>query len=95
MLSYSGNGGTLLRVSVQDSCQHVSSLGRYKLWYLIISTQNLLVQLRCLWILEREIAADHSIQNDAGAPDISLEAVVALPGNHLWRGIARRPAGSF
>jgi hypothetical protein len=52
-------------VRVQDVLDQILCLLRKKTRHLVLGFYNLLVELLCVLILERQIPADHSVQNDA------------------------------
>ncbi len=90
-----GNRGPLLRVSIQNLCEHISSLCGDKLGDLIVSTQYFLIELGSFGIFERKVPADHRIEHHPGAPNVSLKPVVSLPGDHLGSCVARGAARRF
>ena len=55
--------------------------------------ENLLVELGRVGVLEWQVATDHCVEDDSTAPNICLETMVSLAGDHLRRGVARRAAG--
>lgn len=44
-------------------------------------------------VFERQVSADHCIQNDTAAPDVSSQSEVLLALNHFWGRVARTSAG--
>ena len=45
--------------------------------------------------LEWQVPAHHGEEDHAAAPDVDVEALVALAGDHLRGGVAGRPASRF
>lgn len=84
------DSNTRLGVRVQDLLNEVLALRREELGHLVIGSHNLLVQIRCLGVLEGEVASDHGVENDTTRPNVRLQTVISLPGDHLGRCIAWR-----
>ena len=61
-----------LWICVQNLLYDVFALGREELWHLVISGHDLLVQIGCLGVLERQVACNHGIKDDSTRPDIRL-----------------------
>lgn len=78
-----GNPVTRLRVGVQDLTDDVFALRAEELGHLVICGHNLLVKIRSLWILKRQITCYHGVKNDPRRPDVGLETVVSLSLDHL------------
>lgn len=57
-----------------------------------VNLDNLLLELGHVGRLEWHRAKKHSVQNDAGTPDIRLEATVAASLENLGRNVRRRTA---
>lgn len=57
-----------------------------------MATQNFLVEVRGVWVLKRQVAADEGVEDNAAAPDVDLRTQVTLACYHFGRGVARRPA---
>lgn len=82
----------LLGIRIQNTSDDVLALARKKLRQRILSSHDLFIQIRRLWVLEGQVTADHGVEYHATAPDISLQAVVPLAGDHLWGRVAGRAA---
>ena len=82
------DGEALRRVRIEDVRYQILSVLRQKRRHLVLSLDDLLVQLLRVLVLERQVSADHGIENDAGAPDICTESVVTLSANHLRGSVA-------
>ena len=82
------NAIPLLRISVQNPTDQVLALTGEELGKRVVSTHDLLVEVARLRIFKRQITADHGVEDDARRPDVRLEAVIPLSGDHLWRSVA-------
>ena len=85
----------LVRISVQNLPYQILARLRNETGDEVIAIQNLLVKFTGIRIFKWQIATGHSIENNAGAPDIGIEAVVALASNHLWSGVTRTATRRF
>ena len=74
---------TRLWICVQNLLYDVFALGGEELGHLVISGHDLLVQVRRLRVLERQIAGHHGVEDDAAGPDVRLQAVITLASDHL------------
>lgn len=83
VLPNSGNSGSLFWVSIEDLCQKISSFIGDKLRDLVVSAEDLFVELGSFRILKGQVAANHGIQHNSGAPDVRLKTVIAFSSNHL------------
>ena len=83
------NGKPFLRIGVKYPSQQIICFIRNVIWRLKIGTQNLFVQVRCVWVLERQVAAYEGKEYDAARPDVHIRSVILLAGNHLGRSVAR------
>ena len=80
----------LLGICVQDSSYYVFALARKELGKSVLRTHDFLVQIWCFWVLEWQITANHGVEYHTAAPNISLETVVSLAGDHLRGCVAGR-----
>lgn len=61
-----------------------------------ISTQYLLVQFGSVGVFEGKAAADHSIEDDSGTPDVDHDGLIRVLGlDHFRSRIAGRSTGSL
>lgn len=63
--------------------------------YRVFGCLDFLVQLACVFVLERQGPRHHGEQNDTATPYVSHQAMVFLPLHHLRGGIARTSACGF
>ena len=56
----------------KDFAENIAGILREELRNGVVSIEDFLVQIRRFLILERQIAAEHGIQNDTATPDIRL-----------------------
>ena len=82
-------------IRVEDLLDEVSARFADDARNKVVATQYLLVQLARVWILERQVAARHSVQDDASRPDVRVQTMVSLAGNHLGSSVAWRAARSL
>ena len=54
----------LLRVRVENTPNQVLALGTEELGHRVVSGHDFLVQIAGLWVLKRQVAADHGIEHD-------------------------------
>lgn len=87
------NTNSRLWVRIEDLCYEIFALGRQELWHLVVCGHDLFVQVRCLWVLEWQVAGDHGVKDDSARPNIRLKTMIALACNHLRCGIAWRATG--
>ena len=83
---------TLYRISHEDLSKKLAAVRTEKLGCREFASQNLLVQVGCLGVLERQKSANHCVENNSTRPEIAFETKVAFSSNHFRRGIARRTA---
>lgn len=83
------------RVRIQDARYQVLGLVAEERRQFVFSVQNLLIQLLRVLVLERQIAADHGVQDDSAGPNVGAESEVPLALDHLGRGVARTAAGGL
>ena len=83
VVSNVGNANASLRIGVQDLLDEVLALRREELGHLVVRCHDLLVQVRCLGVLEWEVASHHGVEYDTAGPDIRLKTVISLASNHL------------
>ena len=95
MLSDLIDVNSLARIRDENLSDHVSGLIGQKVWQIIISVQNLLVEVRSFLILVGEISTEHGVEDYTTTPEVAHETVVPLSSNHLWGCIARTTAGCF
>jgi Na+-driven multidrug efflux pump len=60
-----------LRIYIQDSLENIFAFSRQYFGCLIFSCHNFFIKFAGIGILEGEIAAEHGIEYDAAAPNIS------------------------
>lgn len=82
------NCKTLRRIWVEDQVYQVFGVIAQETRQLVISFQNLLVQLLRILVLKGQVAADHRVQDDTAAPYVGTEAQVPLTLDHFWRCVA-------
>ena len=95
MLPYIGDCYSCVGISVQNLLDKVSTSFRNETREKVVATQDFLVEFACIWVFKRQVAAGHSVENDAARPDVRIQAVISLPCYHLWSSVARRTASSF
>jgi hypothetical protein len=88
-----GNGVACLRVDNEDLGNQVLHTGREEGRDRVAPRQDFVVEFGNVGVLEREVPADHGIQNDSHAPDISSWASVGKSADHFRAGIARGATG--
>ena len=72
----------------QNLADEVHCVRLQKARHLEFSLQNLLVQLRCVWVLERQPAAEDRIHYDAAAPYVDHVSGILEACYHFWSCIA-------
>lgn len=77
------DGDALRRISLKDTVDHVLRLRRQELGQRVVCVENLSVQVRRLLVLERQIAAEHGVEDDTARPQVRHEAVILLASDHL------------
>ena len=83
-------------VDGEDVGKHVLGVLGERLGDLVLAGEDLLVELGGLGVFEGQAAAEHRVEDDAAAPDVHHDGLVAvLALDHLGRGVAGRPAGSL
>lgn len=85
----------LLWVSVQDLLDQVLRRLRYETRYQVVAVYDFLVQLACVRVFERQVAAHHGVEDDAAAPDVRVQALVPLASDHLGRCVAGTTTSRF
>ena len=83
------------RIRIQDARYQVLGLIAEERRQFVLSIQNLLVQFLRVLVLERQIAADHGVQDDSAGPNVGTESEVPLALDHLGRSVARTAASSL
>lgn len=83
------------RVDVQNTSQNIFGISRQYFGQFKISSDDFFVQFICVGVFEREVAAQHGIQNDSARPNVCIKALIFFACDHLRSGIARRATGSF
>jgi len=58
-------------LDLKNFAYEVATIGGEELGDLEVASQNLLVEIGSLRIFKREKSADHRVQDDAAAPDVS------------------------
>lgn len=89
------DGIPVRRLSVQDLLDHILAVCRDEARYQIIAVEDLLVKFIRVGVLKWQVPAGHCIEDNAAAPNVRDQPVVALACNHLWRCIARTSACSL
>ena len=84
MCSDVGNTNSSLGVRVEDLDNKVLALRRKELGHLVVSSHDLLVEVRGLWVLKGQVASDHGVEDDTAGPNVGLQTVVTLPSDHLF-----------
>jgi hypothetical protein len=74
---------TIIRISVKNLLYQIFTLITHKLRDLIVSVQDLLIQVRCLGIFKWKISTYHCEQYNSWTPNICLQTIVSLTGYHL------------
>lgn len=74
---------SLAWIGDEDACDHVFGFVGEEVGRGVLGIQYLLVKVRCLLILKRQIAAQHCVENDPTAPNIAHKAIIIFAGNHL------------
>lgn len=62
---------SLGRLSGEHACDEISCACREKVWALILSSQDLLVQSCSVLVLKGQIATQHCKEDHAAAPDVT------------------------
>ena len=83
------DGQSLLWVSAKNFPDQVLASIAHKLRYLVLSIQDLVIQLIGLRVFERKETTYHSIDDNSTAPHIRRQAIVLLASHHFWSCIAR------
>ena len=95
MLSDLSNRNSLVRICLEDFCDHIFCFVREEVREGVLGVQDLLVEIRRLLVFIRQEPTQHRIQNDTHAPQITCKAVIVVSSNHLWSCIARRSTSRF
>lgn len=82
-------------VDIEYLLHEVLGIGRDELWDFELAGQDLLVQAVGVLVFEGQVAAQQRVHDDAARPDVDVQAVVELTGDHLGGGVAGRTAGCF
>lgn len=85
----------LLWVRIKYLRNKVGAVLRQELWDFVVTSQDLLVEIGCFGVLEREESANHGVQDNATAPNIWFKAEILFTSNHFWCRIARWSASGF
>ena len=88
-------GDPLLRVHVDDLSQQVLGVAAESLRDLELAAYDPVVELVEVVVVEGQVAGEHGVEHDSQRPDIGLDGVVFLFGEHFWWRVAGRAAGSF
>lgn len=78
--------------NTEHSRNYFPCLVRYTVTHSVVALIYLLIKVPLSNALERIIATEHQIKNDAERPHISLESVIFFLLNYLWSHIRRSPA---
>jgi len=70
-------------VGIEYLAEEVRALRGEKFGYLVVSSEDLLVEVRCLGVLEGQVPADHGKEDYAAAPNVTFEPSVTLSCYHL------------
>ena len=85
----------LLRVDLHDVFHHVLGLLVDVAGHEVLARQDLFVQLVCIRVLKGKITDSHGVEDNSEGPQVRVKSTVALPSNHLWRGVAGAATGRF
>lgn len=86
-------GASSQRIGVQDELQKTAELVTRMLRQLILCFLNDPKELSRIGTIEGKVAHAHRIEDDTQAPDVDLERVVWLSGQHFRRSIAGTSTG--
>ena len=86
---------SLLRICVQHFPDQVFRCFRNYPRDQVVAVQDLLVQLACVWVFEREVTASHGIEDDTTTPNVRIETVVLFASDHFRSCVAWTSTGSF
>lgn len=78
-----------LGVRIQNLSYEILALGRQEFGHLVISAHDLFVQVRGFGVFKGQIASDHGVEDHTRGPDVRLQTVIPLAGDHLGGSIAR------
>lgn len=81
-----------LGVDVKYFLDHILALGRDEARYQIVAVEYFLIELACVRVFERQISADHGVEDDTQTPNVGLKSPVAPSRDHFGRRIARTAA---
>jgi len=59
-----GDANSSLRIGVEDLLNKVFALRREKLGHCVLCSHDLFVQVRRLWVFERQVSCDHGVKDD-------------------------------
>lgn len=77
-----------LGVDVKYFLNHVLALGRDKARYQIVTVEYFLIKLARIRVFERQVPADHCVEDDAQTPYVGLKTPVTASSDHFGRRIA-------
>lgn len=83
MPTYLVNVYSLARVSDEYARDHVPRLVREEVRRRVLCIQDLLVQVGGLLVFEGQVSAEHGVQDDSTAPEVTHQAIVVLASDHL------------
>lgn len=86
---------SFFRLGIQHPCDEIFTVTRDEFGNLIVSIQNLLVQVPSVWIFEGQVATHEGKQNNSTGPNVNLRAEIPLSGNHFWSSVTWRSARCF
>ena len=76
---------TEFRVRLENLPNNVFCVRRQELWEGVVGGEDFLVEIRRFLVFERQVAADHCVEDDADGPNVRGETVVAIARNHLQK----------
>lgn len=95
MIVYFLQSKPLCRICLQNIGKKVSSFFRDELWYFILTSYDLLVKLRSIWVFKREVPTHHCKENHPRAPDVDSRPRVIFALDHFRSSVAWGTAGCF
>ena len=72
-----------LRIGSQKTGNQLSSEGRNKFGYCVISSSNLLVQTWSIRVLKWQVSTNHGEQNYSTGPNVRIQSLVPFASNHF------------
>jgi len=84
-----------VRVCVEDALEQFLALVGEYLGGFIVASHDLLVEFAGAGVLEGQVAAEHGVEDDAAAPDVCPQTVVAFARYHFGSSVAGTAAGGL